>query len=97
MVSDGESTNRSYRIPVGIRENDSAIFIPGTVVNFGLRMLVVKHVCISNDLKLLTLSLKVGIFKNYFANYCTNFILPDKSIENISIFPFYHKKLSKLN
>ena len=60
MVSDGESTNRSYRIPVGIRESDSAIFMPGTIVNFGLRMLIVRHVCISNDLKHLTLSLKVS-------------------------------------
>ena len=90
MVFDGESTNRSYRIPVGMRENDSAIFMPGTVVNFGLRMLVVKHVCISNDLKILTLSLKVGILPLYDVNPARY----DVSIEKISIFPFAIKGAS---
>ena len=55
---DSDSTNRSFRIPVGIRKEDAFIFVPGTIVNFGLQMLIVKFPLISNDLKQLTLSLK---------------------------------------
>ena len=55
---DSDSINRSFCIPVGIRKEDAFIFVPGTIVNFGLQMLIVKFPLISNDLKQLTLSLK---------------------------------------
>ena len=42
----------------GIRKEDGQIFAPGTVINHGLRVLVVQDVTISNDLKNLTLVAK---------------------------------------
>ena len=42
----------------GIRKEDGQIFAPGSVINHGLRVLVIQSVTISNDLKDLTLVAK---------------------------------------
>ena len=49
-MQDGELANKMHRIPFLVRNKDGQIFNPGSVVNFGLKIFVVKHVLISNDL-----------------------------------------------
>ena len=48
MITDGEPAKAMKRIPCVVHEGES--YTPGTTVNFGLRIFVVKHVFISNDL-----------------------------------------------
>ena len=45
-----------FKIPVVVRKHDGAILRPGTVVSFGLKILVIRHVHLSNDLQKMTLS-----------------------------------------
>lgn len=45
-----------FKIPVIVRKEDGAVFKPGTVAHFGLKVVVVKHVHLSNDLQKMTLS-----------------------------------------
>jgi len=48
IIKDGELAKRMQRIPCVVHKGES--FRPGTPVNFGLKIFVVKHVFISNDL-----------------------------------------------
>jgi len=48
LIKDGEPAKAMKRIPCVVHEGES--YTPGTTVNFGLKIFVVKHVFISNDL-----------------------------------------------
>lgn len=50
LVHDGQPAKEMLRIPCIVRQHDGASFTPGTIVNFGLKVFIIKHIFISRDL-----------------------------------------------
>ena len=48
---EGEATKKLFPIPCAIRFSDGEYFEAGTVINFGLKLYIIKRIFISNDLQ----------------------------------------------
>ena len=52
-MQEGENSKQLYPIPSVIRFSDGEYFETGNVINFGLKMYIIKSIYISNDLQMI--------------------------------------------
>ena len=88
VIKDGELAKQMQRIPCVVHEGES--FRPGTPVNFGLKVFVVKHVFISNDL------MKCSLMVTNAANEHDNSKITEEIMLNLEeVIPMQNWELSE--